>query len=77
MDANFCLKFNLFAHRVYKGGKRYQSKKPAFPKKSGLFFYFSSFKLVPGAGIEPARPFSGKRRILSPMCLPVSPPGHY
>ena len=30
--------------------------------------------MVPGAGIEPARPQS--RRILSPVCLPVSPPGH-
>ena len=30
--------------------------------------------LVPGAGIEPARPCS--RGILSPLRLPVSPPGH-
>ena len=30
-------------------------------------------KMVPGAGIEPARPRS--RRILSPVCLPISPPG--
>jgi hypothetical protein len=29
--------------------------------------------VVPGAGIEPARPFS--LGILSPLCLPVSPPG--
>jgi hypothetical protein len=28
------------------------------------------------AGIEPARSFSGKRRILSPLCLPISPLGH-
>jgi hypothetical protein len=31
--------------------------------------------MVPEAGIEPARPFSGKRRILSPLCLPISPLG--
>ena len=31
--------------------------------------------MVPRAGIEPARPFSGKRRILSPQCLPISPSG--
>lgn len=30
--------------------------------------------LVPGAGFEPTRPFR-KLRILSPMRLPVSPPG--
>ena len=30
--------------------------------------------LVPGAGLEPARPCG--RGILSPLCLPVSPPGH-
>ena len=29
--------------------------------------------MVPGAGIEPARPLS--RGILSPLCLPISPPG--
>ena len=31
--------------------------------------------LVPGAGVEPARPIAGKRRILSPQCLPISPSG--
>jgi hypothetical protein len=31
------------------------------------------FKLVPGAGIEPARPCD--REILSLLCLPISPPG--
>ena len=30
---------------------------------------------MPRAGVEPARPFSGKRRILSPQCLPISPSG--
>jgi hypothetical protein len=29
--------------------------------------------LVPETGIEPVRPFPGKRRILSPLCLPISP----
>ena len=29
--------------------------------------------LVPETGIEPVRPLSGKRRILSPLCLPISP----
>ena len=33
-----------------------------------------SFIVVPGAGIEPARPYD--REILSLLCLPVSPPGH-
>ena len=31
--------------------------------------------MVPGTGIEPVRSLSGKRRILSPLCLPISPPG--
>jgi hypothetical protein len=31
--------------------------------------------LVPGAGIEPARRL--KRGILSPLCLPIPPPGQY
>ena len=30
--------------------------------------------MVPGAGIEPARGFP--RGILSPLRLPISPPGH-
>ena len=30
--------------------------------------------LVPGAGLEPARLL--ERGILSPLCLPISPPGH-
>jgi hypothetical protein len=32
-----------------------------------------SFKMVPGAGLEPARPY--ERGILNPLCLPISPPG--
>jgi hypothetical protein len=32
------------------------------------------FLLVPGAGLEPARPFG--QRILSPQRLPIPPPGH-
>ena len=31
--------------------------------------------MVPGAGLEPARPLS--RGILSPLCLPIPPPGQY
>ena len=31
--------------------------------------------MVPGAGVEPARYFY--RGILSPLRLPISPPGHY
>ena len=31
-------------------------------------------RMVPGAGIEPARYFY--RGILSPLRLPISPPGH-
>ena len=34
-----------------------------------------NIRMVPRAGVEPARPFSGKRRILSPQCLPISPSG--
>jgi hypothetical protein len=30
-------------------------------------------KMVPGAGLEPARPY--ERGILNPLCLPISPPG--
>lgn len=33
-------------------------------------------KVVPGAGIEPARWLSTNRRILSPLRLPVPPSGH-
>ena len=29
--------------------------------------------MVPETGIEPVRPLFTKRRILSPMCLPISP----
>ncbi len=31
--------------------------------------------MVPGAGLEPARHFW--RGILSPLCLPIPPPGHW
>ena len=33
------------------------------------------WELVPETGIEPVRPLFTKRRILSPMCLPISPLG--
>jgi hypothetical protein len=35
----------------------------------------SKFYMVPGAGVEPALPFSNK--ILSLACLPISPPGQW
>ena len=35
----------------------------------------TAWKMVPGAGIEPARDFS--RGILSPLRLPISPPRHW
>jgi hypothetical protein len=31
--------------------------------------------MVPGGGLEPPRPDKGLR-ILSPLCLPISPSGH-
>ena len=42
------------------------------PEKNIVSDYYQE-KMVPGAGIEPARPLS--RGILSPLCLPISPPG--
>lgn len=41
-----------------------------------LFSKFADFNftLVPGAGIEPARHLN-RQGILSPSCLPISPPG--
>ena len=33
-------------------------------------------QMVPETGIEPVRPLFTKRRILSPMCLPISPLRH-
>ena len=38
-----------------------------------IYDVFLRFVLVPGAGIEPARPYD--REILSLLCLPISPPG--
>ena len=38
-----------------------------------VLFHYSIDVMVPGAGVEPARPLS--RGILSPLCLPISPPG--
>ena len=32
------------------------------------------FKVVPGGGVEPTRKYKF-RGILSPLCLPISPPG--
>ena len=44
-------------------------------KKMGAMTYGGKHqrKIVPGAGLEPAR--SCDRGILSPLCLPISPPG--
>ena len=41
-------------------------------EESNLFLKF--IHMVPGAGLEPARSFL--RGILSPLCLPIPPPGH-
>ena len=35
--------------------------------------FYSALNMVPGAGLEPAQPYS--RGILNPLCLPISPPG--
>ena len=49
-------------------------KKATNPWELMAFFDVSEFcALVPGAGIEPARPY--RREILSLQCLPVSPSG--
>ncbi len=40
-----------------------------------LYLIDLSSDLVPGAGIEPAWEFKS-RGILSPLRLPISPPGH-
>ena len=34
------------------------------------------FKVVPGVGVEPTRKYKF-RGILSPLCLPISPPGQW
>lgn len=47
------------------------------PNEIKLYDYNIDFKkeiMVPGAGLEPARPY--ERGILNPLCLPISPPGH-
>ena len=44
-------------------------------KKSGRLWTVAAFSLVPETGIEPVRPLLTKRRILSPLCLPISPLG--
>lgn len=42
--------------------------------RSVFCFDNSTRKMVPRAGLEPARPY--ERGILNPLCLPISPPGH-
>ena len=47
-----------------------------FPQQKNLFQNsLKVFNLVPGAGLEPAR--SRLRGILSPLCLPIPPPGQF
>jgi hypothetical protein len=41
---------------------------------NGRLRFVAKAVVVPRAGIEPARPCD--QRILSPVCLPISPPGH-
>ena len=41
--------------------------------KSGTIHYMKTLRVVPGAGLEPAR--SCDREILSLLCIPISPPG--
>ena len=41
---------------------------------NGLFWIVLKARMVPGAGLEPARSYD--RGILNPLCLPISPPGH-
>ena len=38
-----------------------------------LTAFLFGLNMVPGAGLEPAQPYS--RGILNPLCLPISPPG--
>ena len=55
-----------------------QCKKAATPLLACTFPMYRAMPyvvLVPETGIEPVRPLSGKRRILSPLCLPISPLG--
>ena len=49
------------------------------PSSQNASYLFNSTKplLVPETGIEPVRPLFTKRRILSPLCLPISPLGQY
>ena len=49
------------------------NKKPAFTRAFGLLWMWSNPQMVPRAGLEPAR--YHYRGILSPMRLPISPPG--
>ena len=44
-------------------------------RKLSLLYVLILRLLVPETGIEPVRPLFTKRRILSPLCLPISPLG--
>ena len=49
----------------------HQKRKAKKSQSLGLAF---KFRMVPRAGVEPARPH--ERGILSPLRLPISPPRH-
>ena len=46
-------------------------------KKKSQVLAATNVRLVPETGIEPVRPLLTKRRILSPLCLPISPLGQH
>ena len=52
-----------------------ETKKPPFEVAYDIAYclFLFGFNMVPGAGLEPAQPYS--RGILNPLCLPISPPG--
>ena len=65
---------NLFA--TLSPHRRTKMKVIMIPPKvieNTKFSIESLYCMVPGAGIEPARPC--EREILSLLCLPISPPG--
>ena len=52
----------------------YRTRIVHLPRENPYPADYAVLKLVPGAGIEPALPCG--KRILSPLRLPISPPGH-
>ena len=57
------------AAKVYPAGVRTSARSLCAIKENRIGFYV----MVPGAGLEPARPFG--QEILSLQCLPIPPPG--